>query len=441
MDRRGGQFDELCKVSKEVQADMVACQEHCLDTTQVIVRSIMYDTIRKSWPRSRLTLGTTPTPFVNMYKPGGTMLFSVDHIAGRVLLSSSDKWGRWTSQTLRCQHDRKLTAVSVYQVNPDNKKKWVVTAAIQQRSLLLESQDPISDPRAAFVRDFQQFLQERISAGDDLLLMGDFNEAVGRDQSPLTSLFSELGLVDLMALRHQGPMPPTYARGRKCLDYGFSTPRVALALKACGYEAFNARFPTDHRSYYFDFYTKLLFGTATPSLASPSQRILNWKNVKQVTAYIKFVYDYLQECNAFDRANQLSHPGNRHAHPERLDRDMLRASLTAEKKIQQRVGEAAWSVALDQSRKKVTILRKCLSMIRTGLALRSIIAESSQQLQVPLGIPETKQQCCTMLNKAKREVEDIVSTSFQRRDQEIRERIMTLESSNRKSDAANAMIL
>jgi hypothetical protein len=73
LDRRGCQFDELCKVSKEVQDDMVACQEHCLDTTQAIVRSIMYDTIRKSWPRSKLTLGTTPTPFVNMYKPGGTI--------------------------------------------------------------------------------------------------------------------------------------------------------------------------------------------------------------------------------------------------------------------------------------------------------------------------------------------------------------------------------
>ena len=69
------------------------------------------------------------------------MMFSVDHITGRVMLSSADKWGRWTSQTLQCQQGRKLTVVSAYQVNPDIKKKGVVTAAIQQQSLLLESQD------------------------------------------------------------------------------------------------------------------------------------------------------------------------------------------------------------------------------------------------------------------------------------------------------------
>lgn len=76
IDRRGGQFDDLCKVAKEAQADIVACQEHCLDTTQSVLRSILYDTIRQSWTRTRLTLGTTPTLFVNMYKPGGTMLFT-----------------------------------------------------------------------------------------------------------------------------------------------------------------------------------------------------------------------------------------------------------------------------------------------------------------------------------------------------------------------------
>ena len=129
IDRRGGQFDDLCKVAKEVQADIVACQEYCLDTTQAVVRSIMYDTIRQSWARTRLTLGTTPTSFTNMYKPGGTMLFSVEHITGRMISSSTDKWGRWSTQIFRCQLGRKLIVVSAYQMNPDTKKKGVVTGS------------------------------------------------------------------------------------------------------------------------------------------------------------------------------------------------------------------------------------------------------------------------------------------------------------------------
>ena len=41
LDRRGGRFDDLCKVAKEVQADVVCCQEHNLDTTRSNVRSVL----------------------------------------------------------------------------------------------------------------------------------------------------------------------------------------------------------------------------------------------------------------------------------------------------------------------------------------------------------------------------------------------------------------
>ena len=71
LDRRGGQFDEFCKVAKETQADIVCCQEHNLDITQTQVRSILYDTLRQRWSRTRITMGTSPIPFDNMFKPGG----------------------------------------------------------------------------------------------------------------------------------------------------------------------------------------------------------------------------------------------------------------------------------------------------------------------------------------------------------------------------------
>jgi hypothetical protein len=59
---------------------------------------------------------------------------------------------------------------------------------------------------------------------------------------------------------------------------------------------------------FFDFDTEQLFGTTTPPLANPEQRILNSKNVKQPTHYLKIVYDYLLQCNAFERAKTLEPP-------------------------------------------------------------------------------------------------------------------------------------
>jgi hypothetical protein len=41
LDRRGGHFDDLCKVSKEVQADVLCGQEINVDVTQPMVRSIL----------------------------------------------------------------------------------------------------------------------------------------------------------------------------------------------------------------------------------------------------------------------------------------------------------------------------------------------------------------------------------------------------------------
>ena len=82
LDRRGGQFDEYCRMAKEVQADIICCQEHNLDTTQTQVRSILFATLREHWTRTRIAMGTTPIPFTSMLKPGGTMITSVNSITG-----------------------------------------------------------------------------------------------------------------------------------------------------------------------------------------------------------------------------------------------------------------------------------------------------------------------------------------------------------------------
>ena len=109
--------------------------------------------------------------------------------------------------------------------------------------------------------------------------------------------------------RHPAPRPVTYARGRKCLDYGFVSNHVVQALVACGYDAFNAWYTTDHQPYFFDFDTDKLFGNAPLSLASHTRRILRSTNVKQGTQYIKIRNDLMWESNTFSRARQLRHPG------------------------------------------------------------------------------------------------------------------------------------
>ena len=442
LDRRGGQFDVLCEVLKEVQADVMCGQEHNLDSDQTPVRSIIFHTIRNHWQRSKATFGTTPIPFNNMYKPGGTFMVTAGNLSGRLIQSDQDLWGRWVSHTYQGKGTNKITIMSAYQVVAKDITPGSTTTAAQQHSLLLQQQDTVSNPRTAFRRDLIVAIQSFQTLHHEILLLGDFNEVFGSDPDGMTKVAVSCSLLDLMTLRHSTTPPATYARGSKRLDYALGTTHVAAALIRSGYEAFNTRFHSDHRAYYLDFDTKRLFGTDTQTLGNHTARVLRSNNVKQTTHYLKLKYDLLLEHNAFERGNQLTHPGDRHQFAERLDRDVVAASLAAESKLKI-YGTPAWSVKLAKARQKVLYLSKCESMARTGLDHMSQMQEPSQTEwnTEPLVIPTTLRECIDQLKEAKREVKTIVKASFAHRDNERRERIQDLEESASPKDKKSAMIL
>jgi exonuclease III len=422
LDKRGGQFDELCKVAKEVQAEILCCQEHNLDTMQTSVKTTIFETLRQHWSRSRITMGTTPIPFATAFKPGGTMLIATNSITGRIISQTIDKWGRWVSHTYRGKEQVKITIISVYQVVTDRLQIGISTAAAQQRSLLIQSNDPLNAPRKAFKRDLKRFATDCITAGQEIMIVGDFNEVLGSEIDGMSKIAAELNLIDVIRFRHQEASPATYSRGKSRLDYGLATQHIVDSLTGCGYEPFNARFSTDHRAYYFDFNTDQLFGSATQTLANPKVRMLKSNNAEQVTNYLKETYDRMLARNVFNRAEQLSMPGNRHAFAERLDKDVVKASLDAEKAVKP-YGEPAWSVALDKARRKGTILKKCLSLMRTGLDCGTIIDRKIISRSIDMVIPTIRPECSSQLRLATAEVNQIAQQSYQRRDTERNERI------------------
>lgn len=135
LDCRGGQFDKLCKVQKEVQADILLGQEHNLDSNHFQVKSILNDTSKQGWERYRLNIATTPISFQPMYKPGGSyFMLSMGNATGRVISQhTKDKWGRWVSQTLQAgAAGTTITIVLAYQVVTDFARGGTTTVATQQ---------------------------------------------------------------------------------------------------------------------------------------------------------------------------------------------------------------------------------------------------------------------------------------------------------------------
>jgi hypothetical protein len=334
LDRRGGQYDNYCRVLKSLQVDVACGQEHNLETTKSAVRSILHNTTQQHWQRNRIDFASTPFKFENLYKPGGTFILSVGNITSRISGRFQDKWGRWTSQTYNGRTGRQLTVISAYQVVTDTPARGTTTAAAQQHSLLLQTQDLVRSPRVAFRRDLMRYIKQCQSSGQEILLTGDFNESICQDPDGMRKLMDECQLVDIMKYRHPGQqLPNTYARGHRCLDYALATAKVAEAVQHAGYEPFNSHFPTDHRPYYIDISIPSLFGFQIQPLAKYEPRVLQATNIHQVTAYIEKKYEYLCEHNVFERIRRLTIPGNRHNFAERLDKDVLEVSLAAEQKI------------------------------------------------------------------------------------------------------------
>ena len=134
IDRRGGKFSDICSVIKEVQCDIFCGQEHNLDTTQAIVRKILYDTAKQHWERLRLNLGTSPIEYKTQFKPGGTFMLTVGHTTGRTIEQTQDKWGRWVTTQFQGRGDSKLAVVNVYQVVDKHGESGVLSTTRQQQT-------------------------------------------------------------------------------------------------------------------------------------------------------------------------------------------------------------------------------------------------------------------------------------------------------------------
>ncbi|KAI2505037.1 hypothetical protein MHU86_9393 [Fragilaria crotonensis] len=440
LDAKGGKFDSVCRSLKEIQADVFCGQEHNVDTTQASVRKIMFDTAHQHWERSRLVMGTSPIPFQTQFKPGGTMVMTVGSLTGRLCKQDRDKWGRWSSQVYQGQAGRTLAIISAYQPIVKGGVVGKITVAAQHVSLLLNSEDEVTNPRVAFRRDLSKWLTDYQSRGYEILLIGDFNEPLGTDPDGMIKLAGDHQLMDVMAIRHSSAPPATYARGSKRLDYALASPSVCNAIIHAGYDAFNMEIATDHRGYFMDFNTELLFGSETQTLVHRTKRELSTRNHKQVTAYIRRKHELLTKSNAFERSTRLLIPGNRHMYAERIDRDVLDASLNAEKDLP-KFFEPAWSVELAQARRKKIILAKQLTALKTGLNHQEVLRGDIAKLDTLFNLLDTIQTCSREMRVIDKEIKDLIATSTERRDQEFQRKIAHLENSIESADHKTAMKL
>jgi hypothetical protein len=157
-----------------------------------------------------------------------------DKYTNRVTGTGNDPILGWWSYIELLGRGRSILLVTVYNVCHYHGKAGSRTADTQQKSLLLREGRTVS-PRKAFLDNFEAQVKAWLEAGHEFIITGDHNEQLGSNISGFSRISSKYNLVEIIQHRHgiEGE-PPTYASGKRRLNYIFVTPGLESSVISCG---------------------------------------------------------------------------------------------------------------------------------------------------------------------------------------------------------------
>ena len=411
-DKDGGTWNDICGTLKGIQADVACLSELNKDTSQYRVADLMRQGCIKIFVHYKLSTSTTSIRSKTEWKPGSTALLSMRDITSRFHSYHSNKLGRWTSTTFNGLDGHTITIVSAYQPCK-NKKIGSFSVASQQETIrhteALEQGTERQSARKLFIADLLTYLT-KIQANDgSILLVGDFNEAIGSNTSGMAKISRVCKLGDAFLYQHGiNDRPATWHEDSKRIDYALASPSIMHAITACGYDPFGYRIDSDHRGFFMDFNTEKLFRNGTFPMAPLSKRDFTASDPKNVVNYIiakgSELSDHHNLAARITALNSLTEPNDDLA--KQLDRDMVRASNHAAKTCRKQHQEP-WSPALAKGWGLVHYYKVIFSMHKTGRDTNAVLERIKNKFKILEEAPTTMEDAQTLLKKAQTELKQI----------------------------------
>ena len=215
---------------------------------------------------------------------GGTCITTVGRLTSFVLDSGKDDagLGRWAWMRLGGggKHTRVVTA---YQ--PCNPKRRTRGETVwDQHVRYFESRGEIRNPRDMFRADLISLLRRWKSDGDEIILVGDFNENVYTGDLSAALSSEDIRMRELCRHITGSSLPPTHIRGSVAIDAVFATAgvsgeSVALLPHRVGVG--------DHRVFIIDISSPSMIGDIFPRVLPASGRLLNCASDRIKGNYIR----------------------------------------------------------------------------------------------------------------------------------------------------------
>ena len=350
----GGEWPAICEAIASIHTDILCCVEINQDTNKKEVREKIKTINNRHFKHHRYIASTSQWRTERTYKPGGTAIMVVEGITSLVHRTFRDRMGRWASVRLLGENNTGITIISAYQVC-QNKVTGKNTVVNQQISQLIEEASRANEterinPREAFIRELQTFIDQQQENGDQIILVGDFNEEITDIDSGMSNIATTCNLVDMFGARLGSPnIPSTWQRGKKRIDYALVSPQIAPMIKSAGYEPYSYRITSDHRGFFIDLDTKATFGNKPSPIAPLAKRDFESHHPGIIPKYITSMTQELQAHNFKNRITQLANLTQpNHQLAEALDKDIERAAKHAARKCK-KTYSTPWSPAFSRA--------------------------------------------------------------------------------------------
>ena len=343
--------------------DLIGMGEINVNWGKVAGKHSIWNRVRPWFESSRVAAAyNIRDRFAKRAQRGGSAQITQGRLSHRVLETGRDPkgLGRWVWQRLRGKHNTTTRIVSAYRPCMNTGSQSVY----QQQLRALTADGITTCPRSQFWIDLAVEIEKWKDAGDQLVIMGDWNEPV----TDLKPWFDHLGLHNLHTDRHgDEDLPATHIRGSRTIDGVFVTPTIQPYQ--CGFMAFDEG-PGDHRALWFDIPLDTILGFNMSELQSFGARRLKLEDPRVVDRYLRTLHKYCIRHNVYNRFAALetitSYPLSQALiiQYDELDRIREKGMRKAEKACRRlHTGTWKWSPEFEESRQVIklwTLVRRKL---------------------------------------------------------------------------------
>lgn len=407
--------------------DLQGLTEHCLDTTKYEVYHKAQDLVRHhSSQQSLLALHSSEEPATNIYKPGGTGFLILGELVSKLETPGiqSDLLGRWSSAHIRRRNMPPLSIIVGYQVCQRPTNILGNTAYHQQVRALSKQGRHNEHPRSAFIHDLTTYISQLQEKGHDIILGGDFNEALTDRHSGMHRLLTSQNLIDPFLYRFpQAQTFGTHINGSRRIDMILVSPGVLSAITKIGYAPYDYSKPSDHRPCLVEFNTRRLLGHIfEPISRTMKNRTVRSKDKASVEKFVNAWFDLLTEHPILEIQQSLDTDAASPAMVERLDELIGQCGQQAERKCRRRRPEF-YSRPIVQQRIKVSLLRGHLRALRAGKDRTNQLTSKMNRYGLAISFSPSIRITNTMLSQEVEKLKKLSKDHLDLRQQELEEKV------------------